>query len=291
MQKLEYMAHCSEIGWMDPVSDGNIAGTVGQNRPMEAVRITGYNIPGLGIRGYAHVQDIGWSAGNIQGEDIGSTGLGKHIEAIKFELFGDVADQYTIWYRLHVSNIGFMPWVRGGEVSGTVGGNLAAEAIQIVLVSNQEFFWLGQDNNVPFYDLTPKPPSVNIADKIVSDAQSWVGYISEGGSDYSVFGEGDWCCKFVKGIFRNNGLDFPDTDWVPTVVDWAKSNGRWTSEPQKGYAIIFDFNENGTGDHIGIVKTPYSSQHAGTIEGNTGSPIGVYEKDRYGYILGYVNPF
>lgn len=294
MQHIEYMAHCTDLGWTDPVPDGSIAGTVGQNRPIEAIRITSYQIENTAIQGYAHVQDIGWNDQPIpQTQDVGTTGLGKHIEAVKFELVGDHASEYTLWYRLHVQNLGFMAWSRNGEVNGTVGGGLAAEAIQMVLVRNDENFWNGTDFSDPFVDLTPKPQPVNKAEDVLYHAQSWVGYISEGGSDYSVFGEGDWCCKFVRGIYHALGLSFPETDWVPTVVDWAIQNGRWSSTPQPGYAVIFDFNQNGTGDHIGFVKEVYSSNHVLTIEGNTdqGNGIGVYNVDRGSYILGYVNPF
>lgn len=291
MQDIKYMAHVSEIGWLGEVPNGSIAGTVGQGRAMEAFRITSNNIPGLGVRGYAHVQDLGWSTGNNQGEDVGSTGLGKHIEAVKLELYGDEAPNYTIWYRLHVAGFGFLSWVRNGEISGTTGGNVQAEAIQIMLVRNDENFWPANDTNVPFMDLTPPPPAVNIPQNVIDHACSWIGYISEGGSNYSVFGEGDWCCKFVKGLYINNGVNFPDTDWVPTVKDWAVENGRWTGTPQPGFAVLFDFNGNGTPDHIGIVKEVISSDHCITVEGNTGNPIGVYEKDRDAYILGYVNPF
>lgn len=301
MVNLKYQAHVKDLGWLPPVENGTIAGTTGQARPMEAFRITEMNIPGLGINAYAHVSDLGWSAGNIQGEDVGSTGLGKPIEAVKIGLFGELAKDYTIWYRLHVQDIGFMDWVRNGELSGTVGGGRPAEAIQIILVKNDENFWPASNTTAPFQDLTPKAPpapQVDLRQKVLDTARSHLGYVS-GSSNDSAFGRryagqnaGSWCAYFVRAVMEDAGVkNWPKTGYCPDVVQWAKANGRWTGTPEPGFAVLYDFNYNGTSDHIGIVEKVYSSSHVQAIEGNTGSPVGVYRKNRSSGILGYVNPY
>lgn len=155
MEELKYQVHARDLGWLPAVHNGSIAGTTGESRPVEALRIVGMDIPGLGINGKACVQDLGWSTGNIQGEDIGSTGLGKHIECIVLDLFGEKADQYTLWYRVHVAEKGFLDWVRQGEKAGTEGGNLAIEAVQIMLVKNEENVWLASNTNLGYEDVTP----------------------------------------------------------------------------------------------------------------------------------------
>ena len=300
MIKLKYQAHVSNFGWLDPVEDGNIAGTVGQSLPLEAVRITSYDVPGLGISGFAHVSNIGWNeAPIIQGQDVGTTGINQHIEAVKFELFGDEANNYTLWYRLHVANFGFLPWVHNGEISGTVGGNNQAEAIQMILVHNNENFWPANDYPDAFIDLTPQNPPIQNAPSIIDIAQSTVGYIT-GTHDDSVFGRrlaganaGDWCCFAVVCWALDAGLNVPITGSCPYMYQWALNTGRFTLEPQPGYFVLFDFNGNGTPDHIGVVKTVYSQFDIDSIEGNTdqGAGVGVYECQRSSGILGYINPF
>lgn len=300
MIDLNYQAHVSNCGWLNIVKNGNIAGTVGMNLPLEAIRITGYNVPGLGISGFAHVQDIGWNEAPItQGGDIGTTGLGKHIEAVKFELFGDEAKNYTLWYRLHVANFGFLPWVHQDEISGTVGGNNQAEAIQMILVRNDENFYPAVDTNTPFIDLTPQNPPVQNAPNVLDIARSNIGYIT-GTSEDSAFGRriagvnaGDWCCYFVVCCSLDAGLNVPITGYVPTMYEWAAENGRFTYNPQPGYYVLFDFNQNGTPDHIGFVETVNGDGSIYSIEGNTdqGSGTGVYRVYRDSYILGFVNPF
>lgn len=291
MQTLKYQVHISNEGWKDPVKDGEIAGTVGQGKPVEALRIVDMDIPGLGIVGYAKIQDYpDWSYGNIQGEDIGSTGLNKHLEAIKLGLFGEKANDYQLWYRVHVQNIGFMDWVRNGEVAGTEGGNLQIEAIQIILCRTDENIWLASNTLEPYRKIEqPKPAPVDKTEELIAQARSYLGYIS-GTSEHSIFGEGDYCCHYVRTVCNNVGVEFPNTGWVPDVMDWAMETGRWTGNPERGYAVLFDFNGNGTPDHIGFVQVPYASDHCLTIEGNTdqGNGIGVYEVDRDWGILGYV---
>lgn len=60
--------------------------------------------------------------------------------------------------------------------------------------------------------------------------------------------------------------------WVPSVLDWFQKQGRYKKAsgyaPKPGDFIFFDFNRNGTPDHIGIVER-YANGTVTTIEGNT----------------------
>lgn len=301
MARIKYRAHCSDFGWQEPVEDGSIAGTIGEHRAMEAYRIEEINLPGVGVHAFAYVQDAGWSAGNIQTEDVGSTGKGKHIEAVKMGLFGENADKYDIFYRLHIQDKGFLNWSSNGGVNGTIGGNVQAEAIQIYVTEKGTNKYPAVDCIDSFEDLTPPPqpeqPAVDKRQLLLDTARSYLGYVSGTGQD-SWFGRqyagpnaGAWCAYFVRWCNDTAGIEFPDTGYCPTVVEWAKQNGRWTSNPEPGFWVLFDFNQNGTADHIGIVEQAISRNHVIALEGNTGTPTGVYRKDRDFGIMGYVNPF
>ena len=63
------------------------------------------------------------------------------------------------------------------------------------------------------------------------------------------------------------------TDYCPTMGDLAikkKMNVSWGKQ-KPGDIVLFDFNRNGTSDHIGIVEKVNSNGTITTIEGNTGS--------------------
>lgn len=314
-EKIKYMAHVAGDGWQTEVEDGAIAGTVGRSQALECFRITGGLPEGVGVHAFAHVQDLGWSAGNIQGEDVGSTGLGKHIEAVKMGLFGENADKYTIWYRLHVADRGFLDWCRDGELNGTVGGNVQAEAIQIILRRKDENFWPASNQLYAFEDLTEYMRSLREAAaaanresedskraRVIARAQSELGYTS-GTSEDSKYGRkysgayaGSWCAFFVMSCFDDEGLKdaIPFSSYCPTIVDTAKKWGTWhaagTYTPKTGDLVLYDFNYNNVSDHVGIVESvPYNGA-VYAIEGNTGSPVGVYRKLRTSGILGYVTP-
>lgn len=63
------------------------------------------------------------------------------------------------------------------------------------------------------------------------------------------------------------------TDSCPTMGDLAikkKMNVSWANR-RKGDIVLFDFNHNGTSDHIGVVIALNKDGTIDTIEGNTGS--------------------
>lgn len=103
----------------------------------------------------------------------------------------------------------------------------------------------------------------------------------------------DWCFAQV-GISKNlKGLQNPA--YVPSWVAWAKANGRWHTEPKVGAIVVFDWNGDKGGDHIGIVEKIDTKQRIlTTIEGNTaiGNDSNGGEVMRrlraFPYVLGYI---
>jgi uncharacterized protein YjdB len=53
---------------------------------------------------------------------------------IKMELTGTQAENFDVYYRVHVQNSGWKGWDKNGELAGTQGLSLQVEAIGIVLV-------------------------------------------------------------------------------------------------------------------------------------------------------------
>ncbi|MFG2709441.1 hypothetical protein ACGFX2_02665 [Streptomyces goshikiensis] len=76
-----YSAHVQDIGWQAAVCDGQIAGTTGQGRRMEAL---GVQVGSGGVAAQAHIANYGWlnsAAGNPV--YVGSTGQSLQMEAVR----------------------------------------------------------------------------------------------------------------------------------------------------------------------------------------------------------------
>ena len=132
---ISYRSHVSDIGWQAWVHDGALAGTTGQAKSMEAIRIK-LDLPSddLGIRYRAHSAQIGWQDWVDSGELGGTTGRSLQLEALQIELTGADAGRYDIRYRTHVAEIGWQGWVSNGETAGTTGQGRAIEALEIRVV-------------------------------------------------------------------------------------------------------------------------------------------------------------
>ena len=83
---IEYQAHVQDIGWENWVKDGAQAGTTGQNKKVEAVKIKLTNLPGYSVMYRAYVQGQGWQDWVKDGEEAGTTGKNLRMEAIEIKI-------------------------------------------------------------------------------------------------------------------------------------------------------------------------------------------------------------
>lgn len=85
-----------------------------------------------------------------------------------------------------------------------------------------------------------------------------------------------WCATFVWWVFKECG----DTSilplgkksaYCPDIGDYIIASGRRKSKSsgKPGDVVLFDFNGNGTSDHIGIIEKKNSDGSYTCIEGNT----------------------
>lgn len=134
-KKVSYLTHVQSYGWQDACGDGEISGTVGSAKRLEAIKISLGNMEVSGGISYCtHVQSYGWQDWKSNGKMAGTSGQGKRLEAIKIKLTGEVAEKYDVYYRVHVQNFGWLDWAKNGEASGSEGYGRRLEAIQIKLV-------------------------------------------------------------------------------------------------------------------------------------------------------------
>lgn len=130
---LSYNAHVANRGWLDAVDEGQMAGTVGANLPMEAFEAAFFwDGHDAGIRMRAAGADSVWS--EWDGKVAGTTGRGLALHAMAVELTGDAAASYDIYYRVHIANEGWLDWAKNGQGAGTLGTANAIQAYEMVLV-------------------------------------------------------------------------------------------------------------------------------------------------------------
>ncbi len=133
---IQYEAHVSNIGWMSSKRDGSTAGTTGQSKAVEDLKVSILNPEEDGsVQIDAHVSGIGWQGWDTpSASEGGTTGQGRAVEAVRLRLTGSLAKDYDVYYRVHASNIGWMAWAKDGEEAGTTGMSCSLEAVQIKLV-------------------------------------------------------------------------------------------------------------------------------------------------------------
>lgn len=133
---INYNVHIQDIGWQGDKKNGEMAGTSGLSKRLEAIRIFSGD---FAIEYKTHIQDYGWEDSyKKDGELSGTTGKSKRLEAIKIRLYGNLKDEYDIYYRVHVQNFGWLGWAKNGEAAGSEGYSYRLEAIEIKVVSKDE---------------------------------------------------------------------------------------------------------------------------------------------------------
>ena len=120
---ISYQAHVQNIGWQNPVSNGGIAGTTGQDLRIEAIKISS----DIDIQYRVHMEGIGWGDWVPKDCIAGTTGQNRRIEAIEIiSSYNDFKGQ------AHVQYTGWMPEQVGTQiVLGTTGQNLRLEAFKL----------------------------------------------------------------------------------------------------------------------------------------------------------------
>lgn len=85
-----------------------------------------------------------------------------------------------------------------------------------------------------------------------------------------------WCVIFLWWCFREckaSSLFFngKKTAYVPAVDDWGKKDGLIVNKNngKEGDIIVFDWGNDGTRDHVGLIVSKNKNGTYNTIEGNT----------------------
>ena len=140
---IKYKVQIQSLGWeKNYVSDGELSGTVGKAKRLEAIRIKLVDNNGNKISSSygsvlykTHIQKQGWESTYKKNDEIsGTVGKGLRLEAIQIKLSGIIANEYDIYYQVQAQKFGWLGWAKNGANAGTAGYALRLEAIKIKLI-------------------------------------------------------------------------------------------------------------------------------------------------------------
>lgn len=116
---------------------------------------------------------------------------------------------------------------------------------------------------------------------------------SQKGNNYKKYckaygcGKTAWCVIFIWWVFKECNAkklfcDGKKTAYVPAVDEWGKEDKLLVKKNhgQEGDIIVFDWGNDGTRDHVGLIVKKNKDGSYKTIEGNTSGGI-VANKTRY----------
>lgn len=126
--KIGYLAHVQNIGWQQPVYDGEMAGTTGKSLRMEAFKI--FSTDGTLVEEIQiYVDKQGWKRFKNPGKDtvLGTTGKSLKMESVT------IKTSKPCKFRVHIQDIGWTAWLNcdGKSLGGTAKSGKRLEAIEI----------------------------------------------------------------------------------------------------------------------------------------------------------------
>lgn len=89
-----------------------------------------------------------------------------------------------------------------------------------------------------------------------------------------------WCAAWAMNMLEDHGVmdldGLSNRNYCPTIKSWSQGKGTWGENgrytPKPGDAILFDWEGDGTSDHIGIVEK-IENGRVYTIEGNSSDSV------------------
>jgi uncharacterized protein YjdB len=126
-------------GWKPLVHGGSTAGLTDTSQRLNAVRV---DVDGVRYSGSvqvsAKVEGDGWRSYVGADKVAGTYDRTDRTSAYRMRLTGEMAQQYDIYYRVHVAGTGWLGWAKNGAGAGTESYGYRNTAVQVVLVTKGE---------------------------------------------------------------------------------------------------------------------------------------------------------
>ena len=206
MLGVEYQVHVEGYGWTEWRKNGQVAGTTGESRRVEAINFRLVDVPDgeeVILFGNAHVQDLGWLGFVRAGEVCGTTGQSRRMEEIQFYMNGRDAEKYSINYRTHSQDIGTLDWASNGELSGSEGGSKRIEAVQMLVTDKGVDLGLQDIPSFKHFDPIPVVIPQEAQEDKASDHFAWIEYACDCIRPEYNFG---WCDGYPDTAYGDKSM-------------------------------------------------------------------------------------
>lgn len=134
------------------------------------------------------------------------------------------------------------------------------------------------------------------SNQVYKIAKAHLGHKGSHARSFCGMSSGPYCCAFVTMCMHEAGgkklfYGGKKCTYCPNAIKWAKANLAEVPPylAMKMDLIFFDWQPNGSPDHIGFVLDKINTKQVKTLEGNTSGGI-VAVKTRGGYIQGIFRP-
>ncbi|MHC5249938.1 CHAP domain-containing protein [Enterococcus sp. HY326] len=294
---ISYQVHGADYGWQNPVGNGGAAGTVGQARRLEAIKVNVAN-PNLtgAVQVSAHVQELGWQSYVGVDQVAGTTGQRLRMEALKIKLTGELAQYFDIYYRGHVQDKGWLGWTKNNGIIGSIGAAKQMEAIEIRLVKKKSVYIPESKSYCTAEDFI-NYSEIN-RNKLLNVARSYVSSYKY--SQNNVFTSkynkphNGWCSLFIEYAFEKAGLGSlfygGQYEWNPRIIfAYHQARGQVVANPQPGDIAFVDWAGHGYITHAEIVETVGNGSTVGVITGNWGDMVTRVNRPK-SQVVYYVRP-
>lgn len=245
---VSYRAYCQYDGWKSWSAGGATAGTVGENKRLEAMQIKISGDANLGVKYQVHVQNTGWMNWVNGSSTAGTTGQSLRVEAVRIQLTGASEGSYDIYYRTYCESYGWLDWAKNGQSAGTVNLGKRMEAFQVRITV--------KGGTAPGATVTPlqTDAAARVGSSYYKTFNEAFDAMPDGGAMYVIRNCSATHITTRKSfsVFpeeRNVKVTFQESTLIPagiicTEEGW-RGNPTWNFSGNGGYTITFDANGKG----------------------------------------------
>lgn len=133
-QAVQVSAYLRPSGWRTAVMGGSTAGLTSTSHRLNAVKLNLVDAPYSGaVQVSAKVEGDGWRPYVSTDRVAGTYHRTNRTAAYRMRLTGEMAQQYDLYYRVHVAGTGWLGWARNNGAAGTESYAHRNTAVQVVL--------------------------------------------------------------------------------------------------------------------------------------------------------------
>ena len=206
---LTYQAHVQSIGDQEAVTEGEISGTTGLGKRLEAFKINLTTTLSGNVIYKSYGSDDKWSEYITDNSYTGTTGQSKPIYLIAIDLTDELKEKYDIYYRVHSERYGWLDWAKNGEETGADYYDIQAIEVKLYLKIDSRKNSLANTNYHITTGFYQENGNIHYKDKDGNAANDWINIMN---TKYFFNSLGVMIGKNVKKVIDVSNWQ-KDVDW------------------------------------------------------------------------------